>query len=569
MAPADPVVAMELAGALLQAGEAGRAAGLFEELGRGHATPGVWAGLATCALMLGDGAGARAALHRALQEGVADATVRALAGAVGAAWCGMSSAGVLYASVPGRVWVDGEEVRLAWRGGAARLPAGWRGRRGRWWWRGWRWAVRWRCAGSRGSRGSWSGGRGGFEGWAWSPADPGLDPELRIAGPGGAVAVTATLVAEGVEHPNPLARPRQFVVDVGGLGTPVTVVGPDGRGLLGSPVGEMEGRGGFGFERGVAPDGGGVLGSPAGGMEGRGGGGSGRGVTPDGGGVLGSPAGLQVGVGTVAGRVPVWADVVGEAPGAVPGRRAVDVVIPVYRGVDETLACLESVFAGVARGTRVIVVDDGTPEPALAAALDRLAARRRIVLLRDGRNVGFPGAANAGIRAAAGRDVLLLNSDTLVPPGFLGRMREAAYSGAGIGSVTPLSNDGTIVSVPSVAGGNDVPDLAGVVALDAVAWRGERGGGGGAAGGGGVLPLYAAGLPGCGGGRWTRRRSRRGMGRRTTGACGRGIWGGAAWRRRGFTSGMWGRRRSGRGGRRWCGGTRRCWSGCIRGMGRW
>ncbi|MGI4975684.1 MAG: glycosyltransferase, partial [Janthinobacterium lividum] len=62
----------------------------------------------------------------------------------------------------------------------------------------------------------------------------------------------------------------------------------------------------------------------------------------------------------------------------------------------------------------------------------------------------------------AGRDVVLLNSDTLVAPGWLERLRAAAHSAPDIGTVTPLSNDATICSYPSRERVNAVPDLAGV-----------------------------------------------------------------------------------------------------------
>jgi hypothetical protein len=44
--------------------------------------------------------------------------------------------------------------------------------------------------------------------------------------------------------------------------------------------------------------------------------------------------------------------------------------------------------------------------------------------------------------------VVLLNSDTIVPPGWLERLAKAAWSAHDIGSVTPLTGDGTIVSYP-------------------------------------------------------------------------------------------------------------------------
>jgi GT2 family glycosyltransferase/glycosyltransferase involved in cell wall biosynthesis len=143
----------------------------------------------------------------------------------------------------------------------------------------------------------------------------------------------------------------------------------------------------------------------------------------------------------------------GRVPACPPGL-VVDVVVPVYRGLAETRRCLESVLADPARPPgRVIVVDDATPEPALAAWLDGLKDAGRILLLRHARNQGFVAAANRGMRAAAPHDVALLNADSEVPPGWLARLAGHAYAEARIASVSPFSNNATICGYPSREGG--------------------------------------------------------------------------------------------------------------------
>jgi GT2 family glycosyltransferase len=157
--------------------------------------------------------------------------------------------------------------------------------------------------------------------------------------------------------------------------------------------------------------------------------------------------------------------------GADTRRRAPTVVIPVHDGGPVVLACLASVLASKPDDARVLVIDDGSSDPGLIAELDRLAGQRKIALQRHKRPLGFPASANAGIRAAAGRDVLLLNSDTLVPPDWLSRLRDAAYSARDIGTVTPLSNDATILSYPGPASSNPKPDQPAVTRLDRLARR--------------------------------------------------------------------------------------------------
>jgi GT2 family glycosyltransferase/glycosyltransferase involved in cell wall biosynthesis len=155
--------------------------------------------------------------------------------------------------------------------------------------------------------------------------------------------------------------------------------------------------------------------------------------------------------------------------------RPVDVVVPVHGGLDLTLACLGSVLTDLPAWARILVVDDASPDPRVGVELGRLAATGHITLLGHTANKGFPATANKGMRHDIARDVVLLNSDTLVPPGWLRSLRDAAYSAADIGTATPLSNDASILSYPSLEQPNPVPDLAETIRLDALARRANVG----------------------------------------------------------------------------------------------
>jgi GT2 family glycosyltransferase/glycosyltransferase involved in cell wall biosynthesis len=251
-----------------------------------------------------------------------------------------------------------------------------------------------------------SGQDDGLVGWAWHPGDPERDPVLTIrpVRGGGRLTITATDRTAKVE--GLLARPRGFVVPDIPFNGSVRVLGSDGKDLLGSPLNPR------------------------------------------------------------ARLVPV--PVLPAMPRQAGSRRRlpVDIVVPVYGGAAHTLACLESVLASSRHGSRLIVIDDASAELELTTALDALARRRRIMLIRHRRNRGFPASANEGLRAAAGRDVVLLNSDTLVAPGWLAALRAVAYGAPDIGTVTPLSNDASIVTYP-----HDVPDLGETARLDQLARR--------------------------------------------------------------------------------------------------
>jgi hypothetical protein len=141
---------------------------------------------------------------------------------------------------------------------------------------------------------------------------------------------------------------------------------------------------------------------------------------------------------------------------------SVDVVVPVYRGRQDTLACLASVLRSTNRTPfHLVVIDDAGPEKELAAELEALAARGLLTLLQNATNLGFVETANRGFALSRERDVVLLNSDTVVYGDWLDRLR--AHAGERVASVTPLSNNATVLSYPYAPGNNnqqlELPDV--------------------------------------------------------------------------------------------------------------
>lgn len=137
----------------------------------------------------------------------------------------------------------------------------------------------------------------------------------------------------------------------------------------------------------------------------------------------------------------------------------VDVIVPVYGGLAETKACLESVWrARCEVDFRLVVIDDCSPEPELSRWLEVQAANRSMVLLKNTENLGFVATVNRGMQLSHDHDVLLLNSDTEVADGWLDKIHAAAYSRPDIGTVTPFSNNATICSYPKFCQDNDLPD---------------------------------------------------------------------------------------------------------------
>src|SRR5262249_30980902 len=68
-------------------------------------------------------------------------------------------------------------------------------------------------------------------------------------------------------------------------------------------------------------------------------------------------------------------------------------------------------------------------------------------IIRHEKAQGFVRSCNEAMRRGR-RDVVLLNSDTVVAARWLDKLRDAAYSHPAVGTVTPLSNQATILTIP-------------------------------------------------------------------------------------------------------------------------
>ncbi len=140
----------------------------------------------------------------------------------------------------------------------------------------------------------------------------------------------------------------------------------------------------------------------------------------------------------------------------------VDLVIPIYDGLEETRACIDSVLATVDPAwVRLVLVNDCSPNPAITELLRAVAdCHEHVVLLENEVNLGFVATANRGMAHDDSRDVLLLNSDVEVANDWLQRLREAAYRHPKVASLTPFANNATIFSFPDLC--KDNPLLLGL-----------------------------------------------------------------------------------------------------------
>jgi len=137
----------------------------------------------------------------------------------------------------------------------------------------------------------------------------------------------------------------------------------------------------------------------------------------------------------------------------------VSVVVPIFNGFEALRGCLDAVIAHSA-GVELILVDDCSTDPRIRSLCDAVLARiPEAKLVVNSQNRGFVTSVNAGLRAAApANDVILLNSDTMVPERWLRKLRTAAYSSENVATASPLSNAAGVYSIPTAYEDRPLPN---------------------------------------------------------------------------------------------------------------
>lgn len=96
------------------------------------------------------------------------------------------------------------------------------------------------------------------------------------------------------------------------------------------------------------------------------------------------------------------------------------IIIPNYNGLHFMEQCFESLKKQTIKDFKVLVVDNGSSDGSV-----EWLREHEIPSIFLSENTGFPGAVNAGIRAADTPYVILLNNDTAVAPGYVEALEEA------------------------------------------------------------------------------------------------------------------------------------------------
>lgn len=134
------------------------------------------------------------------------------------------------------------------------------------------------------------------------------------------------------------------------------------------------------------------------------------------------------------------------------------IIIPVYNAPEYVKSCVQSVIRYTDLNiNKLLIINDASTDTAIKPIIEEFSKTEGIIVIENKENIGFIDTINKGLNLASDGDVLILNSDTEVTINWLEKIKKAAYSGPKVGTVTPLTNNGTICSIPKFGLNNELP----------------------------------------------------------------------------------------------------------------
>lgn len=141
-----------------------------------------------------------------------------------------------------------------------------------------------------------------------------------------------------------------------------------------------------------------------------------------------------------------------KAPDADPS--PITIILPVYNAFDLLTEVIDRVVAHTDLPWHLVVIEDCSSDdrvrPWLRDRTTRPDLSGQVTLIENPANLGFIGSVNAGLAVGLerGHDVVLLNSDALVPAGWASRLLAPLRRDNTVATVTPMSNDAEIFTAP-------------------------------------------------------------------------------------------------------------------------
>ena len=137
----------------------------------------------------------------------------------------------------------------------------------------------------------------------------------------------------------------------------------------------------------------------------------------------------------------------------------VTIVILTFNQLWCTKECVESIQKYTPEPHEIIFVDNGSIDGTVAWLKEQVRNNNGYRLIDNGRNMGFAGGCNQGIKASQGEYILLLNNDVVVTSGWLEGMLECLQRKQHAGIVGPMTNSASGVQVVADIGYSSLQEL--------------------------------------------------------------------------------------------------------------
>ena len=125
-----------------------------------------------------------------------------------------------------------------------------------------------------------------------------------------------------------------------------------------------------------------------------------------------------------------------------------DIIIPMHHATEGLKNCISSILRnGSDIGYRIIIINDNSLDEDAESYFNELISNDEIIILKNDGNLGFAKTVNLGMRYSE-NDVILLDCDTIVTQNWIRKLYQCAYSQPNIATVTPLTNNSDLYSVP-------------------------------------------------------------------------------------------------------------------------
>lgn len=139
----------------------------------------------------------------------------------------------------------------------------------------------------------------------------------------------------------------------------------------------------------------------------------------------------------------------------------ISIIIPIYNAYEETRDCIESVEKYTNIPYELVLINDCSTDKRVDKLLNELSKKENVRVINNETNQGYVKNINIGFKETK-NDVVLLNSDTIVTPKWLQKLKVTAYTSEKIATVTPVSNNAGAFSVPEINEENDIDSTLGI-----------------------------------------------------------------------------------------------------------